>query len=210
MPHAEPKVLLPVCTSEILAAPLLPPFRSPLKSLQQHAKRCRSIRPSLSKSPTQHAQEATGQAAPREQLNRVLQQGQVQAGHLVLRRKLPLQCHWLAPWLAGRMTTSLGKSASSQWIAALSRHQRTTSEPQRDRQTLQIMLQIAAAQQPRRPHAVKTVQCNPTRALCCRRTLKHSAAGSSFTSGKPPIHQLVAVATAWMTAYTESRTFRAA
>lgn len=34
--------------------------------------------------------------------------------HLVLRRKLPLQCHWLAARLAGRMTTSLGRSASSQ------------------------------------------------------------------------------------------------
>ena len=39
--------------------------------------------------------------------------------HLVLSLKLPLQCQSLPRLTTGRITTSLGRSASSQWIAAL-------------------------------------------------------------------------------------------
>ena len=38
---------------------------------------------------------------------------------LVLRRKLPLQCQASRPAPAGRITSSRGRSASSQWMAAL-------------------------------------------------------------------------------------------
>ena len=39
--------------------------------------------------------------------------------YLVLSLKLPLQCQSLPRLTTGRITTSLGRSASSQWIAAL-------------------------------------------------------------------------------------------
>ena len=46
------------------------------------------------------------------------------AANLVVRRKLPLQCHSGTAAPAGRITTSLGKSASSQWMAALRKTRR--------------------------------------------------------------------------------------